>query len=87
MLCFSSVFLSLDLYYIIWVVSFKFKMPSEYSTEIITALIGLPIKMKKRFQSSEPASQPQSNKKGEKPIKGALGQIERQESNNVDKPP
>lgn len=58
MLCFSSVFVSLDLYYIIWVLSFRFKMPSEYSTEIITALIGLPIKLKKRFPASEPVSQP-----------------------------
>lgn len=55
-LALSSVFMSLDLYYIIWVLSFKFKMPSDYSTEIITALMGFPIKMKKRFGSSEPVS-------------------------------
>ena len=61
MLCLSSVFISLDLYYIIWVASFKFKMPTEYSVEVITALIGFPTKLRKRYPGAVVASTTKSS--------------------------
>lgn len=37
----SSIFVTLDLYYIIWAVSFKIKLPSSLSGVVIQALIGI----------------------------------------------
>jgi len=46
MLTISSVFMSFDLYYIIWATSFFFKMPDSLNRKVIEALIGFGQKIK-----------------------------------------
>lgn len=65
MLTLSSVWMSLDLFYIIWACSFFFKIPSPYDRMLIEAVIGFPTKIGKELGVVEekPVKAPKGNDK------------------------
>lgn len=64
--CLSSVFLSLDLYYILWACSMLIKFENPTNHNLVQALIGFPQKLRKQFgiEPVKKESSSSSNAKG-----------------------
>lgn len=79
-LCVSSVMVTLDLYYVIWICSMFFKFPLDVAQELIQALIGFPTKLNARFDIVIEVPK----KAGSKSTKGKKGK--EQDDDAVDDP-